>query len=118
MTTFATEFVAQAWPDLAAKFGETVTYTALGVAGAAITAVWLPNQVLTGYYPDGEQAVSVGVLRASPADVPNPNLEDVVTISGATWAVAAIAQQTPIVEMQLERREQRRLGGTEHTVRR
>ena len=118
MTTFATEFVAEAWPDLVAEFGETQIYTPLGGSPTSVTIIFHPNQTLPGYYPDGEQSVALAVANASVADIANPNLEDAFTINGAVWAVAGIGQRRPIVELQLERREQRRLGGTEHTVRR
>ena len=61
--------------------------------------------------PDGEQLVESGILMLSPADVPAPALEDVVTIDANAWAVKFISSSRAFVELQLERRTQNVIGG-------
>lgn len=99
------------WDDLARVHGRSVTYTPRGGTPVDITAIWNPGQVIPSVYDDGSQAVETGVLRASPADITNPDIEDTFTIDGETWAVKALGRLTPFIELQLERREQERLGG-------
>ena len=114
MTTFETEFLADAWPDLAAEFGESVTYNPDGGSPATITVVWQPDSIMDGYYEDATMDVKLGVIRCSSADVATPDICDTFTIGGVTWAVKAIRDQAATVTMQLQRLIQQHVGGA-HT---
>lgn len=116
MTTFATRFLGTAWDMLVALHGQAVTYTPFGGSGTSITAMWRPGQMLMGYLPSGTQEVALGVLRASSSDIATPDPRDTVTIQGVVWAVVSIGRRTPVVELQLETRDQRMIGGARHRL--
>lgn len=98
--------------------GETVTYTPQGGAGTAISGIWEPDRTLPGYYPDGEQDRTLGVLLVSTADVPTPGDRDQFTIGGVVYAVRAVENRRFFVAFQLEAIVQRRVGGDHSRIRR
>jgi hypothetical protein len=100
------------------EFGEPVTYHPDGGADSTITAIFELNSILPAYYQDGQQHVLLGVLTATAVDVPTPSLLDTFTVRAETWAVKAIQQETAITELQLERREQERVGGQHSYIQR
>lgn len=118
MSTFSDQVQGTAWDSLAAIHGQTVTYTPYSGEPSSVTGIWTPGQIMPGYYPDGEQEVSVGVLRLSGAAVAAPDIRDTVTIAGTTWAVKSIGRVNPILELQLEAREQRAVGGANARIER
>jgi hypothetical protein len=69
------------------KFGETVTYTANGVAGASITAIWEPAQNIGQGYDDGRGETYRGALYCLTSDVASPDRRDTFTIGSTTWQV-------------------------------
>ncbi len=97
------------WDDLARVHGRTVTHNPKGGTPVDITAIWHPNQIIPGVYDDGTQTVEMGVLVVNPAST--PGIEDTFMIDGETWAMKSLGRLTPFIELQLERREQERLGG-------
>ena len=110
MSTFTDMAQGTAWDSLAAMHGQTVTYTADGVAGASIAGIWHPNQVLPQFYPDSQQDVEYGVIQFNPVDVTSPSNQDTVTIGGNVWSVASIGSESPYVEFQLVRHARLAIG--------
>ena len=109
-TTFETAFLAAGRPELMHEHGTTVLYKARGLgAGTSITVMFLPGRTLPQYMGLGEQVAEVAVIEASPADTPQPHVDDTFVRSGETWAVATFAPG-PLVAFQLERRTQRNVG--------
>lgn len=112
-TTFDTEFRTDAWPDMASKFGRTVTYTPRGGSPTDITVIWDATTVGTMEYPDGQQSIQTAELVEGGGAIVNPHPEDIATVDGVVWAVTddGVQQTGPMVVLRLERRTQERLGG-------
>jgi hypothetical protein len=106
------------WPSLVQTFGRSVNYVRYGENAQTITAIWNPTQIMPGYYPDGEQNLELGVLRVSSGDISDPDTRDSVILDGVTWSVKSINQRGAIFEMQLEKREQRKVGGESERIQR
>lgn len=118
MSTFSTAFAA-ARAMLDSHFGVTFSWTPKGRAAVTgLTGRWSPGQVLRNYYPDGSQEIALGVLRAAPSTLPGASIEDTVTIGGEVYAVKEFGNRAPVLELQLERRTQVRLGGDNHVIKR
>ena len=101
---------------MAERFGQTVGYIPDGGVSSDITAIWHPGQVLPSFYPDGVLAVLYGILKVNPDDVSAPTDRDSVTIDGDVWAVKEFKYGKNNLNMQLERRVQRTVGGRETKV--
>ena len=118
MSMFDQIMQVSAWPALAQIYGRAVSYVRYGENAKTITGIWHPNQIMPGYYPDGEQNLELGVLRVGAADIADPDTRDSVIIDGTTWAVKSINQRGAICEMQLEKRDQRKVGGESERIQR
>ena len=70
-----------------ADFGQSITYTAYGVAGASITAIFSGTSTEVRIYDDGRRTVYVAEVYCSTTDVSSPDKRDTFTVSGTTWQV-------------------------------
>ena len=98
--------------------GIDATYTPDGGEGYSVTGRWHPDRTLPQYFMDGEQDVSVGVFIVNPDDVSDPSDKDSVTIDGAVYAVVEIGRTDIVLELQLEKREQRYVGRSDGKIKR
>jgi len=90
--------------------GQTVAYTAYGVAAANITAQWQPMRTFEENEGDGIIEVTQGTLTANAATVAAVSTRDKFVIGGVTYAVIDIGREGATVELFLEARTQRTRG--------
>jgi len=111
-TVYETQFATSAWAQLAAMFGETVTYYAGGTGGgASITAIWMPQGTDPEWQEDGKYAPKRGMIQCAQANVATPTIKDTFSIDSTTYAVESITQESPVVIMSLVDIGREYLGG-------
>lgn len=115
---FETDFAASAWAVLASVHGRTLTYTPDGGVGATVTGIWEPREVAPSSSPDGGQARSAGVVQLAGSDAPDPTDRDSVTIDAVVYAVLRVVRRGPVVELEVESREELRVGGDASRIKR
>jgi len=72
------------------EFAQAVTYTPVGGAAAAITAVFEEGEEQVQDERDGRLIMRVGVLGVALADVASPARDDVAAIAGDDWTVTRV----------------------------
>jgi len=113
VTRYTDMYTNAAWESHKLAYGETVSYRPLGVAGSAvsITAQFTRRQVAPVNMTDARQLVDGGDLKFLEADISTTaDVTDTVVVDSKTYAVTRIDQRTPLAQVQLEYREDKRVG--------
>ncbi len=117
MGSFADADFASAFSEVA----DTITVTRTPRGGAEVTlavAIWNEDATLPEYFDSDAQVNRRGVLTVDPAEVLNPHVEDAYTINGVPFACTQVGDRVPLLDLQLESREQREVVNEQHRVRR
>jgi len=106
-------FRGAAWGSHLLVNGETVGYRPLGVSGneVSITAVFTRRQVTPMNASDARQFVDGGDLRFLESDIGTTvDVRDTVSVDSKIYAVTFVQQRTPVVQVTLEHRDDKRVG--------
>lgn len=116
MVRFDSQFQGATWNAHLATFGEPITLTPGATGGpsaATVSAVVERGRILDGVNTDGRSSAAFAVVAIKPGAIASwtPDTRDTVTFDGVLYAVEHIEQLTPVVELQVVRYTQRRIGG-------